>query len=147
MQTVTKPELYNCGACNKVSLAEQNAAVILHPLQPRNGRCERERKEGEVCRYPTKKNSALCFCPFISCTAPLTNGEPPPPFPGGTRVEPDGLSFCTQVLDSEEDGSDNSQRPGSKNHILQQLNFLLLKRDQFGCWAACLQMRILSVTI
>lgn len=52
MQTVTKPELYNCGVCNKVSLAEQNAAVILHPLQPRNERCERERKEGEVCRYP-----------------------------------------------------------------------------------------------
>lgn len=69
---------------NGVSLAEQNVAVILHPLHPRNRGYERKRvcrREAEVCMCfcnEPHKEKFLCLLPLASCTASLTNRGPPP---------------------------------------------------------------------
>ena len=123
MQTVTKPELYDYGACNGVSLAEQNAAVILYPLQPRNGTHERERigrrqKSADVSVMNSHKEKLSSVSPSIS-QLPLivTNGGLPPPSLGSTRAALESLSSSIQVMDSKEDGSGYSQSPGSANRI------------------------------
>lgn len=98
MQTVTKPALHNCGARNGVSLAEQNAAVILHPLWPRNGGRERERgcrreRSTDVSVMSSHREKLSSVSPSISqLPASLIGGVLPAAVSGSTMAELDGLS-------------------------------------------------------
>lgn len=123
MPTASKSELYDYGACNGVSLVEQNATVILYPLQPRNGTHEKERvcrkqKSADVSVMNSHKEKLSSVSPSISQLPRIvTNGSLPPPSPGSTRVELESLSFSTQVMVSKEDESAYYQSPGSENRI------------------------------
>lgn len=98
MQTVTKPALHDCGARNGVSLAEQNAVVILHPLGPRNGGCERERgcrrgRSADVSVMSSHREKLSSVSPSISqLPASLMCGGLPAPTSGSIMAELDGVS-------------------------------------------------------
>lgn len=98
MQTVTKPALHDCDARNGVSPAEQNAVVILHPLRPRNGGCERERRfrsgrPADVSIMSSHREKLSCMSPDISqLPASLLCGGLPTPTSRSIMAELDGLS-------------------------------------------------------
>jgi len=61
---------------------------------------ESKRSIGVSNKLPQRK----ALLPLVSCSASLTYGGLPPPFPRDTRAELDGPSFSNSVFDLAEDG-------------------------------------------